>query len=263
MDKKYKHIYGPVSSWRLGSSLGVDAVSGGKDKACSFDCIYCQAGKTGVFSRERKIYVPTCAILEEIKMLPDVEIDYITFSGAGEPTLAKNLGDIISGIKNIRKEKIAVLTNASIIDRPDVQEDLALSDFVSAKLDAASQDIFDIMNKGAKGIKLKNIIRGLIEFNLTYGGKLSLQVMFAEENKNFARDIAELAEEINPDEIHINTPLRQCEVNPLSEKELGEIKEIFKNVLADTKGIDIITAYEGKKSVIGNSVNKTLRRKSE
>ena len=98
-DEKFKYIYGPVASWRLGRSLGVDAISQ-KEKQCSFDCVYCQIGRAKPIARRRKIFVPTEDILDELKRLPRVPLDYITFSGMGEPTLAKNIGELIIKIKN-------------------------------------------------------------------------------------------------------------------------------------------------------------------
>jgi wyosine [tRNA(Phe)-imidazoG37] synthetase (radical SAM superfamily) len=122
MDRKdFKYIYGPVASWRLGSSLGIDAISG-KEKICTFDCVYCQLGRTGILSSQRRVFVPADEIIRELVSLPFLKIDYITFSGSGEPTLAKNLGRIIKAIKKIRKVKIAVLTNASLIGRKDVRD---------------------------------------------------------------------------------------------------------------------------------------------
>ena len=228
---KYKYIYGPVPSWRLGSSLGIDPVYTGKEKICSFDCIYCQVGGTALLAAERKIYVPTAEIVEEIKSLSPVKIDYITFSGAGEPTLAENLGGIIKEIRKVRGEKIAVFTNSSVIDKKDVQEDLRLADFVVAKLDAHSEKLFGEISKPAKGIKFDNVIKGLKAFRARCGGKMALQIMFLEQNKKYAGEISALAREINPDEIQLNTPLRPCGVNPLSKEEMDEIKKFFEGTI--------------------------------
>ncbi|UCD55601.1 MAG: radical SAM protein [Candidatus Omnitrophota bacterium] len=240
--RKFKYIYGPVSSWRLGRSLGIDVICRGKDRVCSFDCIYCQAGKTRILSDRRKVFAPTREIIEEIKTLPPLKFDYITFSGAGEPTLAKNLGEIIKEIRKIRKAKIAVLTNSSIIDRKDVQRDLRLADFVIAKLDAHNHSLFTKINKPVKKIKFDNIVKGLKEFKSRYKGKFALQIMFVKENKRYAREIAHLACGIKPDEIQINTPLRPCEVTPLPKKELDKIEGFF-------KGITYVSVYKtGRKA---------------
>ncbi|MDD5655136.1 MAG: radical SAM protein, partial [Candidatus Omnitrophica bacterium] len=139
MKRAFKYIYGPVPSWRLGSSLGIDPVSKGR-KICSFDCVYCQIGKAGLFIKERKRFIDTGEIIAELAGLPPLKIDYLTFSGAGEPTLAENLGEMIKAVKAIRPEPIAVITNGSLMTQADVRQELALADFVIAKLDAYSPE---------------------------------------------------------------------------------------------------------------------------
>src|SRR3989338_4876143 len=106
MKPSYRYIYGPVPSWRLGRSLGIDPISR-ENKVCTFNCVYCQLGHVQLFSDKRDVFVPTEDIIKEINSLPDLKIDYITFSGKGEPPLAENLGGIIREIKKIRDEKIA------------------------------------------------------------------------------------------------------------------------------------------------------------
>lgn len=237
--KNLKYVYGPVPSWRLGSSLGIDPLSL-QDKVCTFDCIYCQLGETGSFSLEREVYVPVESLLEEISSLPEIEIDYITFSGRGEPTLAKNLGEMISLVKKLRKEKVAVITNSSLIDREDVVKDLLQADFVMAKLDAFSQESLEVINRPVKQIGFETIFNGIKKFRSVYQGKLALQIMFVEENKNNAKELAELAREIDPDEVQVNTPLRPCGVSPLSKEEIYRIKGYF-------EGMNTISVYDVNK----------------
>ncbi len=241
---KYKYIYGPVSSWRIGKSLGIDPVSTAR-KTCTFDCVYCQVGRTEVFPTEREVFVPTEALLKEIRSLPAMELDYITFAGSGEPTLAKNLGEMIRGIRALRKEKIAVITNASLIDRPDVREDLLLTDRVEAKLDASSSVLFGNVNHPAAGITLVEIVDGLKAFRKVYRGHLTLQVMFVASNKKDANGIMALARGIQPDEIEVNTPLRACAVKPLSPEELEEITRAFRTACGDK--VPVRSVYESKR----------------
>ncbi len=99
--KDFKYIYGPISSWRLGRSLGIDPLSQ-KEKICTFDCIYCQLGRTKKYTKQRKIFSPERKLMKEINSLPEIDIDYITFPGRGEPTLAKN----ISNFKNLWSKSI-------------------------------------------------------------------------------------------------------------------------------------------------------------
>ena len=257
--QNFKYIYGPVPSWRLGSSLGIDPLAG-KGKICTFDCIYCQlpSGPIGnKISDERKIFVPVAEIIEELHLLPPVQIDYVTFSGTGEPTLAKNLGRMIEAIKKIRNEKIAVLTNSSLLGRKDVQDDLLLADFVAAKLDASSQGAFEIINRPMETIDIKDIISGIKKFKTIFKGKLALQIMFIEENKKYAQEIALITKEINPDEVQINTPLRPSGVNPLSEAELRTIEGYF-------EGLNTVSVFKAKKKKVKPISNEdTLKRRGK
>ncbi|MDD4909666.1 MAG: radical SAM protein [Candidatus Omnitrophica bacterium] len=254
--KTYKYIYGPVPSWRLGSSLGIDPLSQGA-KVCTFNCIYCQLGTGGIFTGERKALVPAAEIMDELDSLPPLTIDYITFSGTGEPTLAGNLGQMIKAVKKIRNEKVAVLTNSSLIHREDVQKDIFCADFVVAKLDAVSQKVFELVNQPMKDIKVDTIIQAIKDFKSRYLGKLALQIMFIEQNKNHAPEIAKIAKEINPDEVQLNTPLRPCRVKPLSRQELDEIKRYF-------EGLKVISVYEaGIKKVKPVSDEDTLKRRGK
>lgn len=226
-NKEYKYIYGPVPSWRLGSSLGIDPIS--KDeKMCSFDCVYCQLGRTRCLGDERAAFVPVEEVIKEIASLPLLEIDYLTFSGAGEPTLAENLGEMIRAVRRIRPEKIAVITNSSLMRREDVMKDLFPADLVVAKLDASSQDIFERINRPMKNITFDAVVRAIKDFRSCYKGKLALQIMFIEENKNFARELAQLAKEIAPDEIQLNAPLRPCGVKPLTKDQMAAIEGCFR-----------------------------------
>jgi len=232
-----KYVYGPVYSWRLGRSLGIDLISQHK-KICSFDCVYCQVVETSTYQTKRKVFVSTRNIIKELKKYSGVKVDYITFSGRGEPTLAKNLGKVIKAIKRIRKEPVAVLTNSSLIKRRDVQRDLMLSDFVLAKLDSTSSKTFQSINKMTPQINFKDITNGLITFRKKYKKKLALQIMFMKQNKHEAKKLAGLAAKIQADEVQINTPLRPSPVKPLSKKEIAKIEKFF-----NFKNIKVVSVY--------------------
>ncbi len=231
--KKFKYIYGPIYSWRLGRSLGIDPLSQ-PDKICTFDCSYCQIGETRLFNAGRKVFVSTNAILKELASLPkNVKIDYITISGRGEPTLAENLGDIIKRIKKIRKEKIAVITNASLINKSDVQDDLKYADFVLLKLDANAEDLFIDINRPDPGIRFGDVVKGIKRFSENYRGRLALQVMFVARNKVYAREIVKMAQKLGIKEVQLNTPLREGAEKPLSKQEMDTIKKYFKGMKID------------------------------
>lgn len=230
---EFKYLYGPVFSWRLGMSLGIDPLSD-KSKICNMDCVYCQLGKTVRWSRTRENFVPAQDILDEIRALPEMAIDYITFSGRGEPTLAKNLGEMIAAIRALRREKIAVITNSILMTEADVRRDLALADFVLAKLDACDDESMRKVDKTRYGESFDGIVAGIRDFRREYKGKLALQIMFVEENKKSAEKIAAIARSIGADEVELNTPLRPSAARPLSEKELSTIKKYFSGLKART-----------------------------
>ncbi len=254
---KLKYLYGPVPSWRVGSSLGVDLLSQ-LVKVCSYDCVYCQLGSTKAPTITRQLYVPGDEIVKELEMLPaDVPIDYITFSGRGEPTLAKNLGSMINAVKKLRCESVAVITNSSLMGRQDVRDELSEADFVIAKLDASSQGSFVKINQPFQGIEFDAILEGIKEFKKYFRGKLALQIMFIEKSLIHAEEIVYIANEISPDEVQINTPLRSCNIDPLSKEELFEIKGLF-------SGLTAISVYESRKRYVQPiSDDDTLRRRGK
>jgi len=261
--KKYKYIYGPVNSWRLGASLGIDPIV--KDgKVCSFDCLYCQIGKTKELTTSRAVFVGEKELMDEIQSLPKAKIDYITFAGNGEPTLASNLGRMISAIRKSRKEKIAVITNASLLSDKNLRNELLMADFVLAKLDAPNDTLLRKINRPAKVLKFRNIIEGLKVFRKEFNGRYGIQIMFSKINKDSARDLAKLVKRINPDEVEINTPLRPCPVKPLSRFEISKICSLFKEILSGS-GIKIISVYEAKKAPNVRSISSkdTIRRRGK
>jgi len=256
MKRDFRYIYGPVPSWRLGSSLGIDPISKAI-KICTFNCVYCQIGVTEHFTNRREEFIPVSGIIQEMSFLPALTLDYVTFSGAGEPTLAKNLGKMIRAVKEIREEKVAVITNSSLMNRRDVRKDLALADLVVVKLDACSADLFKRINKPIKTIVFETVVNGIKDFKSNFTGKMALQIMFINHNKEYAREIAQIAMEINPDEVQINTPLRRCRVKPLSREELKEIQVYFDNQ-------NVISVYEAsKKTVKSLSGGDTLKRRGK
>ena len=199
-----KYVYGPVPSWRVGRSLGVDLISG--EHTCSFNCLYCQLGETKNKTRQRKVFNSTKDIIKDIEQLPEVEFDYITLSGTGEPSLGLNLGEVVRELKKRFDKPVAILTNATLMSDPKVREQLSNCDLVIAKLDAAEEGLLQIINQPVE---------------------VALQIMFVEQNKNQAAGLAKLAKEINPVEVQINTPLRPCDIKPLAKEEIDKIKKLF------------------------------------
>ncbi|HPP67157.1 MAG TPA: radical SAM protein [bacterium] len=252
----FRYIYGPVGSWRLGSSLGIDLLSM-KQKICSFDCIYCQIGNTEIFSCERKIFVSEKDVIAELEQLPDVQIDYYTFSGRGEPTLAKNIKEIAEWIKNKQHGRCALLTNSSTITDTSLWNDLLPMDLISFKIDAATQETFERVNKPCCNIKIKDIIEGVSEFTKMYKGLFTIQIMMVEENLSEADKIACICKELKPDLVYLNTPLRDSSVRPLTRKEFSAIAGFFNQ-------IPHLSVFEAKKNPVKPiSYDDTIKRRGK
>ena len=233
-------VYGPVPSWRLGRSLGIDLVST-RGKTCSFDCVYCQLGKTVHAVADRKEYISIPILVLELEKVREISADYATFSGVGEPTLAANLGQAIEMVRSILNLPVAVLTNSSLMPRGDVRQELAQADVVVAKIDAPNQELFCRINRPVSGFYLNDILQGIARFRSEFNGRLAIQMMFVESNKGCAVEMARIAERLSPDEVQINTPLRPCAVNPLSPEEIDAIKQAFSMLK------NVATVYEAPK----------------
>lgn len=224
--REFKYIYGPVGSWRLGRSLGIDPIAQ-KNKVCCFDCSYCQVGREKPVIAQRRVFIPTEKIIDEIKALPSVKMDCITLSGTGEPTMAANIGQLIRAIKKIRSEPVAVITNSVLLGKQAVRDQLSTADIIMAKLDASTNDVLAMVNSPYKNITAAKIIAGIKKLRKSYKGILALQIMFVKENQDSAQDIALLAKKIKADRIYINTPLRASECKPLTKEQVLRIKQIF------------------------------------
>jgi wyosine [tRNA(Phe)-imidazoG37] synthetase (radical SAM superfamily) len=150
-----KYVFGPVPSRRLGMSLGVDIVP---FKTCTLDCIYCQIGITTKKTIDRDDFVPKDDVLAEIRKVEKENVDFITFSGSGEPTLNSKLGEMIRGVKDFTDTPVAVITNGSLLYRDDVRKDLSEADLVVPSLDAITDSTLEKINRHHKGLTAKMII---------------------------------------------------------------------------------------------------------
>lgn len=240
-----KHIFGPVPSRRLGFSLGVDVIP---FKTCTLDCIYCQVGRTTCKTIERKEYVNLAEVLDELKevLKTGKQIDYITFSGSGEPTLNSQIGEMIVRVKGITNVPVAVLTNSTLFSDKKVRRDLLRADLVVPSLDAATQEVFERINRPCRGLQIEEIIQGLIQFSREYTGQIWLEIMLVKgvnDNQDELNAFKSAVEKINPDKIQLNTPVRPtCDegVEVVSEERLAEIKEFF------GEKCDVISEFERK-----------------
>ncbi len=202
------HVFGPVPSRRLGRSLGIDLVP---FKTCTFDCIYCQLGRTTKKTVERKEWTPTNAVLDELKRKLACRPDYITLSGSGEPTLHSGLGDIIEHIQALTDVPVAVLTNGSLLWQPQVRAELALADVVLPSLDAGDAFKFEFINRPHASLSFDQVVGGLVAFRREFPGQYWLEVFLLAGCTAILADvdrIAALVKKIRPDRVQLNTVAR-------------------------------------------------------
>lgn len=208
--RRYKHLFGPVNSRRLGRSLGVDLVG---HKICPIDCIYCEVGATTRKTLQRAEYEPTEEILAELrdKLAQDVPIDYITLSGAGEPTLHSRLGEIIDAIKAMTSIPVAVLTNGNLLFDPQVRRELLGADLVLPSLDAGDEATYLRMNRPCPEATFARLVEGLRAFRKDYPGQIRLEVLLVagvNDSPEQVRKIRVLIDQIQPDLVDVNTVTR-------------------------------------------------------
>lgn len=199
-------VYGPVHSWRLGASLGIDLLY--VNSVCSFRCVYCQLGHINVVTNERKVFVPTERVMHDLAASGWRAADVITLSGNGEPTLAANLGEVIRKTKAFTRKPVVVLTNATTLNDGDVRRDLRAADQVFCKLDATNEQTFARVNRPVAGMTLEVVVEGIVKLRAEYTGRLAVQTMLMPLNRREVGALAGVLNRIRPDEVQLNTPLR-------------------------------------------------------
>lgn len=203
-----QYLFGPVASRRLGLSLGIDLVP---YKTCSFNCVYCESGITTELTAERREYVPTAEVIRQLDELlrENPKIDYLTFSGAGEPTLHSGLGKIVSFLKNNYPQyKICLLTNSTMFSHSEIFAEISAIDLIVPSLDAGCVEEYLKINRPATSCDYDSFIAGLIEFSNSFAGKMWLEIFIVpgiNDSDAAIERFVELTRQINPTKVQFNT----------------------------------------------------------
>jgi len=227
---RYKYLFGPVPSRRLGISLGVDLVP---LKTCTLNCIYCECGRTTHLTLERKEYVPFTTVKEELTFYfaDNPKPDYITFSGSGEPTLNSRIGDVLRFIENqIPDISVALLTNGTLFPEKQVREDVKDASVVIPSLDAATEKIFKKINRPSPHLQVDTIIDGLVRFRKEYSGKIWLEVFIVpgmNDTKQELTALKQAIEKIEPDQVQLNMLDRPGPVSTLRAATWKELEQVI------------------------------------
>ena len=264
---KYKYLFGPVPSRRLGISLGVDLVP---HKTCSLNCVYCECGKTTNLTIKRKEYVPIKIVLSELNHFLDSnpKLDYVTLSGSGEPTLHSGIGKIIKHLnKNFPSYKIALLTNGTLLYQPNIRQEIKIIDLILPSLDAGSDKIFRKINQPFPKLSIKKIIEGLVKFRSEFSGRIWLEIFIVpglNDTKEELKLLREAIFRIKPDQVQLNTldrPGTKNWVKPATKKELEKIASQLNwntKIIANFQNREHIVSY---KTDIESSIIQTIKRR--
>jgi len=260
------HIFGPVPSRRLGLSLGVDLMP---HKTCSLDCVYCECGKTTHLTIKPDEYTPVDRIKHELNsfLASNPRLDYITFSGSGEPTLHSGIGEIINYIKSDFPDyKVALLTNSTLFYSSEIRKKILDVDLIIASFDAVSDKLFRVINRPHPGLDNKIIVEGLVALKNEYLNKFWIEVFIVpgfNDNMDEIALIQDFMKSIQPDQIHLNTldrPGTEKWVEPAGKNVLKKIHACMHNVKI-VRDIDYSTSAKSPSVDILKSILTTLKRR--
>ncbi|MBN1102680.1 MAG: radical SAM protein [Deltaproteobacteria bacterium] len=224
-------------------SLGVDLLP---EKTCTYDCLYCQIGKT----RKKEIApcdrVPIEAVLAELRQrLEEVTPDTVTLSGSGEPTLHPRIGEVISRVKKTTGTRVAVLTNGSLLWRDDVRRSLSGADLIMPTFSTAVEKTFRAIHRPHRDIRLAQVVEGLGLLRKGFRKEMFVEVMLLRGFNDSDREIETLRDVllgISPDRIQLNTVVRppaDPRALPIDRPRMEELKNFLgpaAEVIADSGG---------------------------
>ncbi len=227
-----QHVFGPVPSRRLGYSLGVDIIP---PKYCTFDCVYCQVGRTTHVQTARESFYDPDAVIGQVleKVSRGGTVDVITFSGSGEPTLNSDLGLMIREMKKRTHIPVAVITNGSLLSLKEVREEIMQADIILPSLDAASQNIFERINRPHRSVRINTIVEGLQAFRKEFAGEIWLEIMLIKNMNDDPQELKRMAgivSSLHMDRVQLNTvtrPPSEPSAMRLSDSELRNICRMF------------------------------------
>jgi len=209
-EEKRRYLFGPVPSRRLGLSLGVDL---NPLKVCTENCVFCQVAPTTTLTLERREWVPTADVLAEFDRWAagGSRADYVTLSGSGEPTMHLAFGDVLRHVKAVGKFKTAVLSNGSLMWRPEVRRDATEADVVKVTLSAWDEDSFRRIHRPAAELTFARLLAGERALREEFRGQLWVEVMLLpgyNDAPEQVRAIADRVRTLRPDAVHFNTTTR-------------------------------------------------------
>lgn len=243
-------VFGPIPSRRLGQSLGINNIP---PKTCSYSCVYCQVGRTTRSRVARRAFFDPDAIVEAVSERVEAartaggRVDYLTFVPDGEPTLDANLGHAIEGLAPLGVP-VAVITNSSLLPDPEVRRALGLADWVSVKVDAAEESIWNRIDRPSRRLDFAALLDGLRAFAREYTGTLVTETMLVagvNDAEQHLRELAPLVEDLDATASYLAIPTRPPAESWVRAPDEEVVTRAF-GILSDrVPGLEYLTGYEG------------------
>jgi len=240
--------FGPIPSRRFGISLGIDLSP--SSKQCNFDCLYCElkpASTTDTMSTYPKVSDVVDAVQEAFKK--HEQIDVLTITANGEPTLYPYLDELIDKLDTIKGEaKTLILSNGGSIYKKEIQQTLSKLDTVKLSLDCVSKECFKKLDRNNKSVEVEKIVDGMIEFRAIYDKSFVLEVLFVKDLNDKPKEIELLYQaikKINPNRVDIGTIDRPpaYDVKPVDYETLQSVANVF-------EGVNVNIAYKNRPKAI-------------
>lgn len=254
--------FGPVPSRRLGRSLGINTIP---PKNCTYSCTYCQVGRTSRLGLDRRTFFDPEVILADVnKQLDTIDepVDFLTIVPDGEPTLDLQLGLIIERLRTTHLP-IAVISNASLIDRADVQQDLARADWVSLKVDAVNEKSWETINRPNRHLKLSRILGGIEEFARSFKGTLVTETMLVEgvnEDPSQVCDLACYLARIAPAKAYLSIPTRPPAEQSVKSPSEEAVNRAYQILAETVPYVEYLVGYEGNAFASTGNIEEDLLR---
>ena len=258
-----KHVFGPVPSRRLGRSLGINNIP---PKICTYSCVYCQLGRTIKMQVERQEFYKPAEILRTVheKVTDTIEaretIDYLTFVPDGEPSLDVNLGHAIDQLKPLGI-RVAVITNASLIWRQDVREDLMKADWVSLKADAVEEQIWRQVDRPQRRLNLDWILEGLRKFAKVYEGELVTETMLVagvNDGEGYLKAVADFIAHLEPSAAYLAIPTRPPAEEWVRAPDEATLNRAYQILSEKVERAEYLIGYEGDAFAFTGDVEEDL-----
>lgn len=261
------HVFGPVPSRRFGRSLGVNPVP---FKTCNYSCIYCQLGKTSPLSIERKEYIGVSEIAEAVREAVDRapgRIDFITFMGEGEPTLASNLGRMAREVRSFWDGRLALITNGSLFFLPEVRDAAGWFDIVSPTLSSGDEATYRWLHRPHRDCSLEKMVEGLRTFSKRFEGEIWIEVMLVRgvnDSPSSLEAIGGLIKGLRADRVYINTPIRPPSEQGVEPPRTGSLKEALRIIegaidLSSSESVEIPDTEDPESQLLAIAANHPLR----